>query len=255
MSICPFGKYKGKNISEIDRSYLVFLLGYVKDGICQIPYKQVGWSYRYPEFYMKLLENISKCIRCDNVIDKTNENKHLNILCNSCYVKHKNGIHYRKCKNERGKNKSNEDVIYDNIVKCNNLVKINRVNSEGHWEQDVPCGICGTKCYSLGKPRREYYNICQFCLQDCYEKIAKQNKNFNSELYKSLLEQLNDRLSKIKFINSSSNNVTQTLTKECITLGQKLGFTYILEKKFKHPFDNYKSVFYDIEFTCGKHHS
>ena len=80
----PFGIHKGKHYSEVPLSYILFILGYKEKNRCVLPKNKANFSYRYPELYKSILDNIYKCLRCDNDIVKDSDNIHLRILCNSC---------------------------------------------------------------------------------------------------------------------------------------------------------------------------
>lgn len=254
MSVCPIGKYKGTKIENLEKSYIVFLLGYKDKRKCILPEKQPGWTFRYPEFYGNLLERISQCIRCGSPINKFSENKHLRVLCENCYEKHKNGAGYGKCKYERSNEISPECKFYESVVSILKLDEIKRVNSEGNWNQEKPCKLCENTQYSLGKIRKKYYNICTICYSEYYEKHHKDynNDGFDENLYLNFVDTLQKKLDNIVISNKTSHSVTSIITKECASLATELNFKCIMEKLARNLVNNMKSVAYDLELCNDK---
>lgn len=251
MPIIPFGKYKGKDICSIDSVYIIFLLGYINHGKCCLPDKQIGWTYRYSEFYLELLNSIVCCIRCGGTINKKSENEHLNVLCNECYEKHKNGICFRRCKKERNsKQVTNieEDGIMEKIIKKYDLKHLlKRGGLDIHWEQELQCVTCMRICYSPMKIGKYYYNMCKLCFPEKLQYELQHNDKFDDDLYKQFFNKLDKSISMINVSNLSSCEVTKLITRKCIKIAQELNFQYVLEKKAKHPLDDLMNVFYDIE--------
>jgi hypothetical protein len=255
----PFGIHKGKQYDEVSPSYLLYILGYKdKDGRrCLLPkYDKSGFAFRYPELHETIINNINKCLRCDNDIDKKTENIHLKILCQICYDKHESNAVYRKTIKEKEFDKNiltDEHKILNKLIEKYKLVLLNKfIGKENMWEQEKPCGICNKSCYGCekyNKATKLYYNLCSECFT---EKGILNNNNFDMNLYSDYFNELQNSISNIQINNIESALVTKQLTELCIEIANKNNLTYILEKPSICGININKKVFYDIELSNGE---
>jgi len=251
----PFGIHKGKHYSEVPLSYILFILGYKEKNRCVLPKNKANFSYRYPELYKSILDNIDKCLRCDNDIVKDSDNIHLRILCKSCYNKHEKNIIYKKMDKE--KNTDTEKELYcdeynilNNLVEKYNLVKLDKfIGRENFWKQEKPCAICNKECYGTSKysiATKTNYNLCSdcFCIKGYIESDL-----FDINIYNNYLEKLSNIISSVSIINLESTLVTKKLTEICIELCNELNLQYICEKKCNNGIFFTKNRFYDLEIS------
>lgn len=263
MAIIPFGKYKGEQINDVDPVYILSLLGYKErycyNGNCIIPKDRPGWVNRYPEFYIKILNSITKCLRCDNQLNKDNNNKHLDILCNDCYNKHKNNDTFIKTPKEREfVNKQAKLTRDNNNNKINDIVNnfgckpINVKFTQTEWcVPETSCIKCNIDKYVPIEIRKKYYNICEKCYNTEKLNTIVRQQEFDEDLYNNFISELRQNIKQLKFNDASSRVITNEITNLCIDVAKSLNFQYVKEKLNNCP-DILQNIAYDIELTKDK---